>query len=70
MIEQLKVYDTAVMALEIVDGFTEADYELVQEWANAKREQGFTKVNLLLKTGQVDNIRQQPESIFRSNLRS
>ena len=49
MIEQLKVYDTSVMALEIVEGFTKADYELVEKWANAKREQGFTKMNLLLK---------------------
>ena len=49
MIEQLKVYDTSVMALEIVEGFTEVDYELVEKWANAKREQGFTKMNLLLK---------------------
>ncbi len=53
MIEQLKVYDGPVLALEIIEGFDENDFELIQKWADLKRENGFLRINLLLKLDEL-----------------
>ncbi len=53
MVEQLKVYEAPILALEIIDGFTQNDFELVQKWVEIKREKGFSKMNILLKLDEM-----------------
>ena len=60
MIKQLKIYDSPLLAIEISDSFKEADYKLVQIWADAKREKGFETANLLIK---LDGLKTSESSI-------
>lgn len=49
MIEQLKIFDTNTLAIEVINGFTETDEQLAQKFFNEKLAKGFDKVNLLIK---------------------
>jgi hypothetical protein len=53
MIEQIKTYETNILAIEVIDGFTEADEKLVQKFFNEKLEKGFNKVNVLVKLDEM-----------------
>lgn len=49
MIEQLKTTKGNVLALEVIDGFTEADEKLCQKLFQEKLDEGFNQVNVLIK---------------------
>ncbi len=53
MIEQIKTYDNNVLAIEVIDGFTETDEKLCQKFFNEKLELGFDKVNVLVKLDEM-----------------
>jgi hypothetical protein len=53
MIEQIKTYETNVLAIEVIDGFTETDEKLVQKFFTEKLEKGFDKVNVLVKLDEM-----------------
>ena len=53
MIEQLEVFETNVLAIEVIDGFTKTDEKLCQKFFNEKLEKGFDKVNLLVKLDEM-----------------
>jgi len=53
MVEQLKVFENNVLALEAYGGFTEVDEKFCQKLFSQKLEQGFDKVNILVKIDEV-----------------
>ena len=53
MIEQIKTYDNNVLAVEVIDGFTETDEQYCQKLFEEKREQGFEHINVLVKLDEI-----------------
>ena len=53
MIEELKTFDTNVLAFEVVDSFTENDEKLAQKLFNEKLDHGFDQVNILVKIDEM-----------------
>lgn len=53
MIEQLRTFDNNVLAIEVIDGFTETDEKLCQKWFGEKIEQGYEQVHLLVKLDEM-----------------
>ena len=48
MIEQIKIFDNNVLALTVIDGFTQTDVKYCQKLFDEKLEKGFEKINLLV----------------------
>jgi len=53
MIQQLKEYDKAILAIKLKEGFTENDFNEIQKLAKAKREKGFDRANILIKLDEL-----------------
>lgn len=53
MLEQIKTFQSNSMALEVIDGFTEADAKICQKWFQQKLDQGFEQVNVLVKLDEL-----------------
>ncbi len=53
MVEQLKVFENNVIALEAYGGFTEVDEKYCQKLFSQKLEKGFDKVNILVKIDEL-----------------
>jgi len=53
MIEQIKTFEGNVLAIEVIDGFTETDEKLCQKFFEEKMEQGFDTVNVLVKLDEM-----------------
>lgn len=53
MIEQIKTYDSNVIALEVIDGFTETDEKICQKFFDEKLAEGFDSVNILVKLDEM-----------------
>ena len=49
MVEQLKTYKNGILAIELIEGFTETDEKLLQKLFESKKEQGFESINILIK---------------------
>ena len=60
MVEQIKIYENNVLALEVINGFTEVDEQMCQKLFAAKREQGFEQINVLIK---LDEMKMENTSI-------
>ena len=53
MIEQIKIFENNVLAIEVVDGFTETDEKICQKFYNEKLSKGFEQVNVLVKLDEM-----------------
>jgi len=53
MIEQLKIFDNNVIAIEVIDGFTMTDEKYAQKLFFEKLNQGFEQVNILVKLDEM-----------------
>jgi len=53
MIEQIKTYDNNVLAIEVIDGFTETDEKLCQKLFQEKLDKGYPSVNILVKLDEL-----------------
>ena len=53
MVEKIKSYDENILALEVIDGFTETDEKICQKWFNEKIDKGFDQVNILVKLDEM-----------------
>jgi hypothetical protein len=68
MIEQLKTFDTNVLAIEVIDGFTETDEELCQKLFAKKIEQGFNKVHVLVKLDEMKISKSSTKAFFEDTV--
>lgn len=53
MIEQIELFKNNVLALEVIDGFTEADEQFGQKLFQQKLDEGFETVNVLIKLDEM-----------------
>ena len=56
MINQIKVFKTNALALEMVDKFTEADANLIEKLYQEKLDLGYKKINILIKVKDLSVI--------------
>jgi hypothetical protein len=68
MIEQIKTYETNVLAIEVIDGFTLTDEKLVQKFFNEKLEKGFDKVNVLVKLDEMKISKSSTKAFFEDTI--
>ncbi len=64
MIEQIKTFDTNVLAIEVIDGFTETDEKLCQKFFETKLNQGFESINVLVKIDEIKISRTNAKAFF------
>lgn len=60
MIEQIEVSDKNILAVEVIDSFTESDEKICEKWFEEKLKKGFEQVNLLVR---LDEMRVDKSSI-------
>jgi hypothetical protein len=53
MLEQIETFDNNVLAVEVIDGFTEEDEKICQKFFEEKVKQGFETVNVLVKLDEM-----------------
>jgi len=53
MIEQIQTFQSNVLAIEVLDGFTEEDEKMCQKLFEEKLDQGFDQVNVLVKLDEL-----------------
>ncbi len=68
MIEQIKTYKTNVLAIEVIDGFTETDEKLLQKFFIEKLEKGFKKVNVLIKLDEMKISKSSTKAFFEDTV--
>ncbi|GGK23108.1 hypothetical protein GCM10007962_16660 [Yeosuana aromativorans] len=53
MIEQIMTTEKNVLAIEVIDGFTETDEKICQKFFKEKLDQGFKQVHILVKLDEM-----------------
>ena len=53
MLEQLETTKKNVLAVEVIDGFTEADEKICEKFFQQKLDEGFEQINLLVKLDEL-----------------
>ncbi len=68
MVEQLKIFDNNILAIEAIGGFTLTDEKYCQKLFNDKLEQGFNQVNVLVKLDEVKVSKSEIKAFFEDIL--
>jgi len=68
MVEQLKLFDNNVIALEVIDSFTMTDEKYAQKLFFEKLEQGFEQVNILVKLDEMKVSKTEVKVFFEDFL--
>ena len=68
MVEQLEVFNNNVLALTVIDGFTEEDEKICQKFFNKKLEQGFETVNVLVKLDELKISHSSAKAFFEDTV--
>jgi len=53
MLEQIETFENNVLAVEVIDGFTEEDEFICRKFFEEKLKQGFDSVNVLIKLDEM-----------------
>jgi len=64
MIEQIETFDSNILAVEVIDGFTENDEQLCQKLVAEKLAQGFDKVHMLVKLDEMKISKSSTKAFF------
>ncbi len=64
MLEQIKTFENNVLAVEVIDGFTETDEKICQKFFNEKLEQGYDQVNILVKLDEMKISHSSTKAFF------
>lgn len=67
MVEQLKTYDSNVLAFEVIEGFTETDMKLAHKFFEEKLEK-FDQVNVLVKCDELKMSETSVKAFFEDVL--
>lgn len=67
MIEQLKTFDNNVLAVEVIEGFTETDEKLCRKFFQEKIDEGHSQVNVLVKMDEM-KIRKSSIKAFMEDM--
>ena len=53
MLEQIETFKTNVLAIEVIDSFTETDEKICRKFFNDKLKDGYKQVNVLVKLDEM-----------------
>ena len=67
MIEQLKIFDNNTLAVEVVNGFTEADEKLGAKLIQNKLNEGYDHVNILIKVDEAELSESDIKALFEES---
>ncbi|HMU46926.1 MAG TPA: STAS/SEC14 domain-containing protein [Chitinophagaceae bacterium] len=68
MIQQLKTSPKNVLAIEVIDGFTQTDEKLCQKFFQEKLDHGFDKVNVLVKLDEMKISKSSIKAFFEDTV--
>ncbi len=68
MLEKIAHFDDNVLAIEVIDGFTETDEFICQKFFNEKLEKGFDNVNVLVKLDEMKVSHSETKAFFEDTL--
>jgi len=69
MIEKIKNFnDKNILAIEVIDGFTETDEKLCQKFFKEKIDQGFHQINVLIKLDEMKISKSSTKAFFEDIL--
>lgn len=64
MVEQLKTFDSNVLAFTIIDGFSNVDEQFIQKLFNNKIDAGFEQINILVKLDEYKFSKTSAKAFF------
>lgn len=68
MLEQLKTYKSNVLALEVIDEFSETDEQYARKLFNQKIKEGHSQVNILIKFDEAKISKTHIKTFFEDML--
>lgn len=68
MVQQLKTFDDNRLALEIIDGYTEADESLCEKLFKEKAEAGKKPINILIKLDEMKVSNSDIKAFFEDGI--
>ena len=68
MLEQIKKFESAILAFEVIGGFTETDEEFCQKVFAEKLNQGSETVNILVKLDKIKISKIETKAFFEDIL--
>ena len=68
MIEMLETFRDNVLAIAVMDGFSEADETLCEKWFKEKLDQGPSQVNVLVKLDEMKLSATSAKAFFEDSL--
>ena len=68
MLEKIDTFENNVFAIEIIDGFTEADAKICEKFMQEKMDQGFESVNVLVKLDELKISHSSVKAFFEDTL--
>jgi hypothetical protein len=68
MLEKLKKFEGNTLAIEVIDGFTKTDEALCQKFFNAKLDEGYDYVNVLVKLDELKISHSSTKAFFEDTL--
>lgn len=68
MLEQIKTFDNNVLAVEVIDSFTEADEKFCQKLFDEKVAKGFDSINVLIKIDEMKVSHSSTKAFFEDVL--
>ncbi len=68
MLEKLKIYKGNTLAIEVIDGFTKTDEAFCKKFFNAKLDEGFDQVNVLVKFDELKISHSRTKAFFEDTL--
>ena len=68
MLEKLKIYKGNTLAIEVIDGFTKTDEAFCKNFFNAKLDEGFDQVNVLVKFDELKISHSRTKAFFEDTI--
>ena len=68
MIEQIKTSKENVLAIAVIDGFTDADEKLCQKFFQQKLNEGYEQVNVLVKLDEMNISKTSIKAFFEDTV--
>ena len=68
MIEQIKTFQSNILALEIINDFSETDEKIAQKFFKEKLDLGFKTVNILIKVDEYNFSKTEVKAFFEDLL--
>jgi hypothetical protein len=68
MLEQIHVFENNVLAIQVIDGFTETDQHFCEKLFNEKRAKGYEQINVLIKLDEFKLSQTSTKAFFEDIL--